>query len=302
MRSLWSRMVWHGLRDRCDVTSRKVKLTVTLNGVTWIPRPHEHKNCEWCDMDCMTGVTWPLLTNPASCFIDVVEAVRDLTLGDVVLEVRLGHLAARVEMHAEVVPSKLAHVRQVDPLAIDIEPVDVETVRRNALGAPVGAVPFSVDPAVAPGVFQAETGLVADRCLGAILHGNCDGRGRHGICKYAVRPQRKLQSGPKLRNTRFSLLLAITKTSGKLGPNHHRNGAWDRLEGQDSIKQSINQAKDTAVVNCCVPSCTTNSQHYRGAAFLLGICASKRSQVPLRCWFPPRFPLVLVMANCHHLL
>ena len=26
--------------------------------------------------------------------------------------------------------------------------------------------------------------------------------------------------------------LAITKTSGELGPNQYRNGTWDRLEGQ----------------------------------------------------------------------
>ena len=59
--------------------------------------------------------------------------------------------------------------------------------------------------------------------------------------------------------------LAITKTSGKLGPNHYRNGAWDRLEGQDSINQASKQAKMQRQYNCCVPGCTNCS----GAAFLL---------------------------------
>ena len=32
--------------------------------------------------------------------------------------------------------------------------------------------------------------------------------------------------------------LAISKTSGELGSNQYRNGAWDRLEGQDSRESS----------------------------------------------------------------
>ena len=35
--------------------------------------------------------------------------------------------------------------------------------------------------------------------------------------------------------------LAITKKSGDLGPNQYRSGAWDRLGGQDSIKQASKQ-------------------------------------------------------------
>ena len=40
--------------------------------------------------------------------------------------------------------------------------------------------------------------------------------------------------------------LTITKTSGKLGPNHYRNGAWDRLEM--GFNQSIKQEKNAAAV------------------------------------------------------
>ena len=82
-------------------------------------------------------------------------------------------------------------------------------------------------------------------------------------------------------------VLAIAKTSGKLGPNHYRNGAWDRLEGQDSINQSINQAKMSSQYNCCVPGCT-NSHNCSGVAFLLGICA---------CPVPPNDPKCLCVAD-----
>ena len=51
--------------------------------------------------------------------------------------------------------------------------------------------------------------------------------------------------------------LAITKTSSKLGPNHYRNGAWDRLEGQDSINQASKQAKMQRQYNCCVLAAQT---------------------------------------------
>ena len=40
--------------------------------------------------------------------------------------------------------------------------------------------------------------------------------------------------------------VAITKASGKLGPNHYRDGAGDRLEGQD--------AKGPHQYNCCLLS------------------------------------------------
>ena len=56
---------------------------------------------------------------------------------------------------------------------------------------------------------------------------------------------------------------SINKTSGKLGRNQQRKGTWDRL-GSSSLES----------------------------------CPSKRSQAPWRYWFVPRFPLVLVMANC----
>ena len=78
---------------------------------------------------------------------------------------------------------------------------------------------------------------------------------------------------------------AITKTSGKLGPSHHRNGAWGRLKGQDSI--NIDQAsKNAATVQL---QCTW--LHKQPPLSWCGIfawnfclsCPSKRSQVPLRC-------------------
>ena len=65
-------------------------------------------------------------------------------------------------------------------------------------------------------------------------------------------------------------VMAITKTSGKLGTNHYRKGVWDRLEGQDSINRSINKVKMPRQYNCCVPGCT-NSHNCCDAAFLLKI-------------------------------
>ena len=81
--------------------------------------------------------------------------------------------------------------------------------------------------------------------------------------------------------------LDISKTSGKLGPNHYRNGARDRFEGQDSINQSINQAKMPRKYNCCVPGCT-NSHNCNGAALLLGISV---------CPVPPNDPKCLFVAD-----
>ena len=52
--------------------------------------------------------------------------------------------------------------------------------------------------------------------------------------------------------------LSITKMSGKLGPNHYRNGAWDRLEGHDSTNQSIKKKcrGSTIAVNLAAQAAT----------------------------------------------
>ena len=90
--------------------------------------------------------------------------------------------------------------------------------------------------------------------------------------------------------------LGITKTSGKLGQNHYCNGAWDRLKGQDSINQFINQAQMLQQYNCCVPGCT-KSHNCSGAAFLL-VLSFQTIPSALALLIPTlRFPLVLVMAN-----
>ena len=89
--------------------------------------------------------------------------------------------------------------------------------------------------------------------------------------------------------------LVITKTSRRAGSKSIPQGRLGSFEG---TWIEWWQAKMPGQDNCCVPGCT-NSHNCSGAAFLFSIvtCPSKRSQVPLRCWFRPRFPFVLVMTH-----
>ena len=107
--------------------------------------------------------------------------------------------------------------------------------------------------------------------------------------------------------------LAIAKLSGKLGPNQYCNGAWDRLEGQDSIDQSINQAKMPRQYNCCVPGCTNShncsaadsvstyssifwkkSAHRLRKTFHFAESFDAKGAFEMRHWFPYFFSLIRI--------
>ena len=87
------------------------------------------------------------------------------------------------------------------------------------------------------------------------------------------------------------MTIGITKTSGKLGQNQYRKGTWDRFEGQDKQKCRITQ-----MAAACVARYTGILLSRHLSLSSLESCLSKRSQAPLRYWFGPSLPLVLVMA------
>ena len=62
--------------------------------------------------------------------------------------------------------------------------------------------------------------------------------------------------------------LAITKTSGELGASHHCNGAWDRLEGQDSSEDKRKCRGSRIAVYLAAQTATTAVMRHLCSAFL----------------------------------
>ena len=90
------------------------------------------------------------------------------------------------------------------------------------------------------------------------------------------------------RDLRGSSLLAINKTSGDLGPNEYRNGAWDSLRDRIRGKTSKNTAPVQLLCTYC--SCTNNHNFSNATMLVLPLQTIPRAfalLIPIQ--FPARF-------------
>ena len=93
--------------------------------------------------------------------VNTMAVVENSTDSNVVLVVRFRNLIVGIKVYSQVIfTCRSWNISHIYPLAINVPSVDVITVGGNSLFPSVGAVPLTLDSAVAICVFQAKTCLV----------------------------------------------------------------------------------------------------------------------------------------------